>query len=131
CTVPGRVIALGSPARVRGVSAVDAFTFRRDDGHTFAEDQPLRGLHPEMAERLRVWRLAEFDLERLPSAEDVYLLRGTARATPADERLFAVAEVRDLTPVRSGDGRVVALPELERMLGATLEALPLAHAPPP
>jgi acetyl-CoA carboxylase carboxyltransferase component len=84
-----------------------------------------------MAERLRLWRLSEFELERLPSAEDVYLLRGTARSNPADERLFAVAEVRDLTPVRDADGQVVALPELERMLGEALEGMRRAQAQRP
>ena len=41
------------------------------------------------------------------SVEDVYLFRGVARDNPSDERLFALAEVRDLTPVRDdeGDGR--------------------------
>ena len=47
---------------------------------------------------------SEFSLERLPSAEDVYLFHGVARANPKDERLFALAEVRDLTPVRDEDG---------------------------
>ena len=45
-----------------------------------------------------------FALERLPSAEDVYLFHGVAHDNPKDERLFALAEVRDLTPVRD-DGR--------------------------
>jgi acetyl-CoA carboxylase carboxyltransferase component len=112
------VFALCEPARGRGMSAVDVFTFEHG-----VEDVPLRGLHPEMAERLRLWRLSEFELKRLPSAEDVYLLHGTARSNPSDERLFAVAEVRDLTPVRDDDGRVVALPELERMLGEALEGI--------
>ncbi|HZC75178.1 MAG TPA: carboxyl transferase domain-containing protein, partial [Gaiellaceae bacterium] len=40
-----------------------------------------------------------------------------------DERLFAVAEVRDLTTVRDADGHVVAVPELERMLREALEAM--------
>src|SRR3954449_5783004 len=76
-----------------------------------------------MAERLRLWRLSGFALERLPSAEDVYLLHATARSNPKDERLFAVAEVRDLTPVRGDGGRVVALPELERMLAGAIEGI--------
>ena len=83
----------------------------------------LRGLHPMMAHRLHLWRLSEFALERLPSAEDVYLFHGVARANPKDERLFALAEVRDLTPVRDDAGRVVALPELERMLVQALEGI--------
>ena len=61
--------------------------------------------------------------ERLPSAEDVYLFRGVARANAKDERLFALAEVRDLTPVRDADGRVTALPEFERMLVEALEGI--------
>ena len=76
-----------------------------------------------MGKRLQLWRLPNFDLERLPSAEDVYLFRGVARDNPKDERLFALAEVRDLTPVRDDDGRVVALPELERMLVEALAAI--------
>ena len=43
-------------------------------------------------------------------AEDVYLFHGVARENPKDERLFALAEVRDLTPVRDEDGRLTALP---------------------
>ncbi len=46
------------------------------------EDESLRGLHPMMAERLRLWRFANFSLERLPSTEDVYLFRAIARDQP-------------------------------------------------
>ena len=95
------------------------FTYRRS-GDRYEEDRALRGLHPMMAERLDLWRLGNFQLERLPSVEDVYLFHGVARENPADERLFAIAEVRDVTPVRDEAGRVVALPHMERMF---LEAL--------
>ncbi|HSD79055.1 MAG TPA: hypothetical protein VLB47_00290, partial [Solirubrobacteraceae bacterium] len=116
------VVAVAVPARGRGMGAVDLFTFRRtDDG--LVEDEVLRGLHPMMAHRLNLWRMANFALERLPSAEDVYLFRGVARENPKDERLFAVAEVRDLTAVRDEHGRLMALPELERMLTEALEAM--------
>ena len=84
----------------------------------------LRGLHPEMAERLHLWRLSNFALERLPSAaEDVYLFRGTARENPREERIFALAEVRDLTAVRDESGRLTSLPELERMFVHALEGI--------
>ena len=76
-----------------------------------------------MAERLDMWRLQEFELERLPSAQDVYVFRAVARANERDERLVAVAEVRDLTPVRDDDGRIAALPELERMVRQAFEAM--------
>lgn len=106
-----------------GMSAVDLFTFRPDADGVLVEDTNLRGLHPMMAYRLRLWRLENFELQRLPAEEDVYLFHGVARDNPQDERLFAVAEVRDLTPVRDDDGRVVALPELAYMLNGALEGI--------
>jgi acetyl-CoA carboxylase carboxyltransferase component len=123
------VFAVAEPARGRGMSAVDLATFRRAVGGGYEEDASLRGLHPMMAERLRLWRLAEFELNRLPSAEDVYLYRGVARANSKDERLFALAEVRDLTPVHDEEGRLEGLPELERMLVEALEAMRAFQAP--
>ena len=117
------VFAVAEPGRGRGMSAVDIFTFRRA-ASGMAEDELLRGVHPEMADRLQLKRLANFTLERLPSpAEDVYLFRGKARSNPKDERLFALAEVRDLTPVRDSSGQVASLPELERMLIQALDGI--------
>ena len=69
-----------------------------------------------LAKRLHLWRLSNFNIERLPSVEDVYLIHAVARDNPKDERLFACAEVRDVTPVRDDAGRIVQLPHLERML---------------
>jgi acetyl-CoA carboxylase carboxyltransferase component len=51
-----------------------------------------------------------------------------ARANPRDERLFAMAEVRDLTPVRDAAGRVVQLPHLEHMLHEALAGMRLFQA---
>ena len=51
------------------------------------------------------------------------MFHGVARVNAKDERLFALAEVRDLTAVRDERGRVVALPELERVLVSVLEAM--------
>ena len=86
------------------MSAVDVLTLRRNASGALRRAWELRGLHPEMAERLRLWRLSEFAVTRLPATEDIYLLHGTGRSNPQDERLFAVAEVRDLTAVRGEDG---------------------------
>ncbi|MGA9858087.1 MAG: carboxyl transferase domain-containing protein, partial [Solirubrobacteraceae bacterium] len=125
------VVAVAAATRGRGMSAIDLFTFRPGpDG--VIEDETLRGLHPMMGERLALWRLVRFSLERIPAAEDVYLFHGVARDNPRDERLFAVAEVRDLTPVRDHDGRVVALPELEQVLIEALEGIRRfqSHRPP-
>jgi acetyl/propionyl-CoA carboxylase alpha subunit/acetyl-CoA carboxylase carboxyltransferase component len=116
------VVILRRPGEGRGMSALAPFTFRTTD-NGFVEDEVLRGLHPLMSHRLKLWRLSEFQLERLPSAEDVYLFRGTGRSNPKDERLFALAEVRDLTPVRDEAGRLTALPEFELMLVEALEGI--------
>jgi hypothetical protein len=96
------------------------FTYRPCND-TYEEEKLYRGLHPMMGKRLHLWRLNSFNIERLPSAEDVYFLRGVARDNPKDERLFVCAEVRDLTPVRDEAGRVVQLPHL---------ALPVAAEAP-
>ena len=102
-------------SRIAFISDDDTRSFARVNGG-LVEALDLRGLHPMMAERMDIWRLSNFALERLPSADDVYLLRAVARENPRDERLVALAEVSDLTPVRDETGRITALPELERML---------------
>jgi acetyl-CoA carboxylase carboxyltransferase component len=120
-------LAFVSPAE-RGGHAVDVTSFsRREDGE-LAEDRDLRGLHPLMAQRMDLWRLENFALERLPSAPDVYLFHARARDNERDERLVAVAEVRDLTPGRDDAGRVVALPDLERIARQAFEAMRAAQS---
>ncbi|MFJ2094168.1 biotin carboxylase N-terminal domain-containing protein [Streptomyces sp. NPDC087901] len=108
------------------------FTFRPDDDGCLAEDLPVRGLHPQIAERLRLGRLREFSLTRLPSAdEDLHLLRAVAKTNGRDERLIAMGQVRDLTPLRDADGRLVALPEVENTLAACLDAIRTARSQRP
>jgi acetyl/propionyl-CoA carboxylase alpha subunit/acetyl-CoA carboxylase carboxyltransferase component len=82
----------------------------------FAEDLLFRNLHPMIAERLDLWRLSNFSLRKLPSAEDVYLFHAVARANPKDERLIAIAEVRDLTAARDSAGGIIGYPLLEGIL---------------
>ncbi len=99
------------------------FTFERE-GVGFTEDRLIRGLHPQIAQRLQLQRLREFDLTRLPSAdEEIYLFKAAAKSNPADERLIAMGQVRDLTPLREADGRLVALPALEDAVTACLDAI--------
>ncbi len=121
-TVHRIVVAVAVPARGRGLGAVETFTFRPGP-EGLHEDVLLRGMHPMIAHRLQVPRLSNFELERLPSVEDVYVFHGVARTNPKDERLFAVAEVRDLTAVRDDAGRLTALPEYERIYTEALEGL--------
>ena len=83
-----------------------------------------------MVERLQLWRLANFDVERLPAARGrATSARAVARTNPKDQRLFALGEVRDLTPVRDDEGRIVALPQLERVLLEALEGMRRVQAP--
>ncbi len=115
------VVTLGH--RSEGAGGMRTFTHRAAAEGGYGEDRLWRGLHPMMGKRLEVWRLANFEIERLPSAEDVYLFRGVARSNPRDERLFAFAEVRDLTPARDEAGRVTRLPHLELMYMEALAAI--------
>ena len=115
-----RVVVAIAPAS--GDGPIHCVTYRSADGG-YVEDARYRGVHPMIGRRMHMWRLAGFALERLPSVEDVYLYRGIARTNPKDERLFAMGEVRDLTPVRDAAGRIVQLPYLERVLGEALAAL--------
>ncbi len=104
------------------------FTFRPSPGG-ITEERLIRGLHPLIAHRMQLERLRNFDLTRLPSAdEDVYLFRCVAPANPADERLVALAQVRDLTPLRDHEGRLVALPAVENTLAACLDAIRKAQS---
>ncbi len=91
------------------------FTYR-PVGNSYEEEKFYRGIHPMLGKRLHLWRLSNFKIERLPSVEDVYLIHAVARDNPKDERLFACAEVRDVTPVRDDARCIVQLPHLERML---------------
>ncbi|MCW2537606.1 MAG: acetyl-CoA carboxylase, biotin carboxylase subunit [Modestobacter sp.] len=114
---------------------VEAVTFRPaptgSDLTGLAEDRIIRGLHPLTGRRLNLWRLRDFDAVRLPSAEDTYLFHVTAKENPNDERLIAMAEVRDLTPLRDAAGDVVGFPTVERQLTACLDGLRRAQSQRP
>ncbi len=106
-------------------------TFRTDAEGRLQEELLHRDMHPMIAKRLELWRLQNFRLERLESVEDVYLFHGVAHDNPKDERLFALAEVRDLTPARHPSGRIIGLPLMERILAQALSAMRLfqSHRP--
>ncbi|MPY78361.1 MAG: ATP-grasp domain-containing protein [Actinophytocola sp.] len=107
------------------------FTFRPSTTG-LTEERLIRGIHPLVAQRLQLQRLSNFDLTRLPSAdEDVYLFRCVAPNTPSDERLVAMAQVRDLTPLRDNDGRLVSLPAAEGAIAACLDAIRKVQAQRP
>ena len=116
------VVVVSGAGRDPGMSGMQHFTYEpSEDG--YQEVELFRGVHPMMGERLHLWRLKNFKIERLPTVEDVYLLHAVANDNPKDERLFAVAEVRDLTPLRDHAGRIVQLPHLERMFAEATAAI--------
>lgn len=124
------VVAVNAPGKGLGMASTQHFTYHSSE-NGYQEDRLYRGLHPMMGERLHLWRLANFQIERLPTAEDVYLFHGTAHDNPRDERLFALAEVRDVTPLRNESGKIIQIPHLERMLMEALESIRLyqSHLP--
>ncbi len=81
-----------------------------------------------VAERLALWRFSAFELTRLPAAPDVHLFRIQGREVPDDQRLIALADVRDLTILRDEDGHIRGLPQLERTLDACLDSLRAARS---
>ncbi|HEY5137334.1 MAG TPA: carboxyl transferase domain-containing protein [Candidatus Nanopelagicales bacterium] len=118
-------LAGGGPERDR----TQHVTYRSDpDGLGFVEDMIYRNLHPMLGKRLDLWRLSNFELTRLPSPEDVYVFDGVAKDNPRDHRLFALAEVRDLTPVRDPNTGRVTYPRLGRSGLAALAAMRSAMA---
>ena len=134
--------AIRRVALIPADAEIDLLTFRRagpggvrpywmasePDPETFAEDVKFRGLHPMVARRLQMWRLKNFEISPLSAPGEVHLFDCVARDTPSDQRLIAVAEVRDVTPLRDDDGRVVALPEVEHVLVGCLDAIRRARA---
>ena len=106
------------------------------------EPEPeLDDVHPERARRLELWRLAEFDVERLPlvhPSDRIIALRARAKANPKDERIIVVAELqraplfgetRDQREMMAADGAdVAAQREMEWVFAESLRILREAQA---
>ena len=107
---------------------VGYFTFRPQADGSMDEDRPVRDVHPMVGRRLNLWRLRDFELTRLEAPEDVLLLHAVAAGNPQDQRLVALAQVRQLVVVRDETGKVTALPHIERALANCLEAIRRARA---
>ena len=122
--VPARVVGRRVTITVcdRDSAQVLQFTYRPLHGR-LEEDRDIRGIHPLIGQRLGVWRLTNFVRTRLSSTGDTYLFHCVAPDNASDERLVALAEVRDVTPLRDASGQVVAFPAVERTLSACLESI--------
>jgi acetyl-CoA carboxylase carboxyltransferase component len=123
-SLPNQIRRLTTTVAGRGGAVMHHhFTFRPATTGMI-EERLIRGLHPYIAQRMQLERLRRFDLTRLPSSdEEVYLFRCVARENPADDRLVAFAQVRDLTELREHDGRLVALPTAEDTVATCLDSL--------
>jgi acetyl/propionyl-CoA carboxylase alpha subunit/acetyl-CoA carboxylase carboxyltransferase component len=121
------VVGVSGPDSKAGNAKLQHFTFEPGP-HGYEEVALFRGVHPMLGERLHLWRLQNFNVTRVPSPDDIYLLHAVAKENPKDERLFAVAEVRDLTPVRNKTGKVVQLPYLEQMFAEAVAAMRMFQA---
>ena len=97
-------------------------TFRPVDGDV-VEDDLVRGVHPMVGRRLNLWRLRDFAVTRIAAPDDVLLYHCVAPDNPADQRLVALAQIRELTVVRDADGHVTSLPHAERAVASCLEAI--------
>ncbi|HEY8454827.1 MAG TPA: carboxyl transferase domain-containing protein [Actinopolymorphaceae bacterium] len=127
----GLVAALPFSQRVRritlaiargGGQAVEYFTYR-PTGDGVIEDDNVRGVHPMVGRRLNLWRLRNFKVTRLEAPEDVLLYHCVARENDADQRLVALAQVRQFSVVRDDDGQVTSLPHVERAIANCLEGI--------
>ncbi|HEU4330719.1 MAG TPA: carboxyl transferase domain-containing protein [Lapillicoccus sp.] len=104
------------------------FTFRPSDDGGVIEDDLVRGVHPMVGRRLNLWRLRNFNLTRVEAPEDVLLYFAVARDNPADQRLIALAQVRQFGVVRDESGRITSLPHVERAIANCLEAIRRSRA---
>ncbi|MFD7655996.1 carboxyl transferase domain-containing protein [Actinosynnema sp. NPDC059797] len=127
--LPDQVRRLTLTVAGRGDAVMHQHITFRPSADGMAEDRLIRGLHPYIAQRMQLERLREFDLTRLPSAdEDVYLFHCVARDNRADERIVAFSQVRDLVALRDHDGRLAALPTAENTLATCLDSIRRAQS---
>jgi acetyl/propionyl-CoA carboxylase alpha subunit/acetyl-CoA carboxylase carboxyltransferase component len=110
---------------------VSYFTYRPDSGAAedgMLEDDLVRGVHPMVGRRLNLWRLRDFTITRLDAPDDVLLYLCVAPDNEADQRLVALAQIRELSLVRDAAGRVVSMPQAERAVSSCGEAIRRARA---
>ena len=128
CETLAEVPVLASGRRVTatvfsaGGADVEQLTFRPSE-KGLQEEQVIRGMHPLTGQRLDLWRLKNFNGTRLDSPEDTYLFHLVAPDNADDERLVALAEVRDVTAQLDNAGHVVAFPAVERALASCLDGM--------
>jgi acetyl/propionyl-CoA carboxylase alpha subunit/acetyl-CoA carboxylase carboxyltransferase component len=110
-----------------GGRSVSYYTFRPRDG-AVVEDDLVRGVHPMVGRRLNLGRLRNFTITRLDAPDDVLLYLCVAPDNEADQRLVALAQIREIALIRDAAGRVISMPHAERAVAACGEAIRRARA---
>ena len=101
-------------------------TFRpvsTDPADGLGEDRIIRDMHPLTGQRVNLWRLKNFDGTRLAAPPQTYLFHIVAKENSSDQRLVAMAEVRDVTLQRDEAGEIVTIPAFERALSACMNGI--------
>jgi acetyl/propionyl-CoA carboxylase alpha subunit/acetyl-CoA carboxylase carboxyltransferase component len=98
-------------------------TLRPVPGDGMVEDVLVRGLHPMVGRRLDLWRLRDFEITRLDSLDEILLYHCVGKDNPSDQRLVALAQVRELAVMRDEEGRVSSLPQVERAIANCVEGI--------
>src|SRR3546814_19210248 len=80
-------------------------------------------LHAMFGQRLELCRVGTVAATPLAGGDDAHVFGCVSAEPPGGQELVAVAEVRDITPVRDASGALIALPELERVLVACLDGI--------
>ncbi|MFL6164319.1 MAG: carboxyl transferase domain-containing protein [Jatrophihabitantaceae bacterium] len=114
-----------------GGRPVSYYTYRplwQDGVVGSVEDDLVRGVHPMVGRRLNLGRLRNFTIARLDAPDDVLLYHCVAPGNDADQRLVALAQIRELTPVRDSTGRVVSLPQVELAVASCGDAIRRARS---
>lgn len=101
---------------------LDVTMVRPPDGVDLAPFAEPLGFTREQARRYELWRLSNFELERIevPGFDGIIALFGKSREGRGDERLFVFAEVTDLGP-KSPEEPDVAM--FEQQFHAAVEAM--------
>lgn len=73
-------------------------TFESMDGGSPGLNPRYLDLHPEIACRINLDRLQNFELDRLHSEEGIYAFFGRSRDEEGDERIFVLADARERAP---------------------------------
>ena len=112
----------------RGGEGVEVITLRHGENGDVAEDSDLRGLHPMIAERMDLWRLSNFTLERIPADHEVHLFRAVARDNDATSGWWHGRGARpDRGPRRAGANHGAARARADRAPGVRVrQSVPVA-----